>query len=254
MKRDYRCGAKKKKKPNPTNWQFSKMVNCQALAKEKLPDCVNLKPKFPRIIYQQNCGNCTANAVLAIDAYYHHPPSTFWVPSTIFCYHNQLIFDKEPTNEDCGSYIETALDVTRKLGVCNYKVWGNDKPFKTKPSKEAYADGLKGKEVTKYYHIVSLLQLKKALASGYPVAASLDWCWKSYHYDRDILPHVKKAEIGAKCIGGHAVVVVGYNDKKELLEVRNSWGASWCNGGYAYIAYKTFLNVIDWSDTYAVRG
>ena len=43
-------------------------------------------------------------------------------------------------------------------------------------------------------------------------------------------------------IGGHAMVVVGYDDAKEAFKVRNSWGADWGDQGYLWIGYQTFMN------------
>lgn len=36
---------------------------------------------------------------------------------------------------------------------------------------------------------------------------------------------------------GHAFVVVGYDDSRELFRVKNSWGTAWADGGYAWVSY-----------------
>lgn len=38
-------------------------------------------------------------------------------------------------------------------------------------------------------------------------------------------------------VGGHAIVLVGYNDKDRYLIIRNSWGTSWGERGYGRISY-----------------
>lgn len=38
-------------------------------------------------------------------------------------------------------------------------------------------------------------------------------------------------------VGGHAIVIVGYNDKDRYLIIRNSWGTSWGERGYGRISY-----------------
>lgn len=43
-------------------------------------------------------------------------------------------------------------------------------------------------------------------------------------------------------IGGHAMVVVGYDNAKSAFKVRNSWSASWGDHGYLWIGYETFMN------------
>jgi len=38
-------------------------------------------------------------------------------------------------------------------------------------------------------------------------------------------------------LGGHALVLVGYNDSTSRFTFRNSWGASWGDAGYGTIPY-----------------
>ncbi len=42
---------------------------------------------------------------------------------------------------------------------------------------------------------------------------------------------------GQDPIGGHAILAVGYDDKKQSFIVRNSWGAGWGIHGYFYLGY-----------------
>lgn len=242
-------GVKKKPHANPTNWQFASIKACSSQSVLTLPMKANLKSKFPPV-YDQIYGNCTSNAVLGCDAYYYHSTSKTWIPSTTFTYYNQRKMDKAGFDEDDGSYVETGLDAVRKYGVCNSKIWANNQPFDKKPSKAAYEDGLKGHEVTKYYNVTSLTQLKKALASGYPIAASMTWAFSSLD-GKYLLNDPSSKEI-KKCELGHAIVIVGYDDTTKTVEIRNSWGSNWGNNGYAYISYTTLKKIIWWDDTYAV--
>jgi hypothetical protein len=43
-------------------------------------------------------------------------------------------------------------------------------------------------------------------------------------------------------IGGHAVLIVGYNDVTKQFKFKNSWGTSWGNRGYGYLPYEYYLN------------
>jgi C1A family cysteine protease len=64
-----------------------------------------------------------------------------------------------------------------------------------------------------------------------------------------------------KRIGGHAVVAVGHDDKKEIknknpggkattgaILIRNSWGTGWGDGGYGWLPYDYILKwlAVDW--------
>jgi C1A family cysteine protease len=56
-----------------------------------------------------------------------------------------------------------------------------------------------------------------------------------------------------ECLGGHAVMCVGFNEFKKVFIVRNSWGASWGAKGYFYLPYEYMLNK-DWvSDFWTIR-
>lgn len=47
-----------------------------------------------------------------------------------------------------------------------------------------------------------------------------------------------------KRLGGHAVLLVGYNDAEKYFIVKNSWDTSWGEGGYFRIAYSEMSNSV----------
>ena len=242
-------GCKKK----PRRSMASKMTNvCAAKRKAnllKVPKKCSIKAGFPKVYYQ-HYGNCTANAVLGCDDYLFHG-SGKWIPSTTFTYYNQK--RKEKPMVDDGSCVEEALMMVKKYGACNSKIWPNDiNPWNTKPSKEAYADGLKGKEVKKWYELKNMKQMKQALVAGYPIACAVAWCFKNY--DENFVMNTPTKKEVDHAPSGHAIVIVGYDDDTKLVEFRNSWSELWGNKGYAYMTYETFKLVVWWNDTYAVTG
>ena len=242
-------GSKRKKQANPTNWQFAVRNECKTLNILILPRRVDLKPQFPPV-YDQIYNNCTSNAALAADNYYYHKPNSTWIPSTVFTYYNQRKMEGALKDPDDGSCVEIALNAIRKYGACNAKIWPNDKPYTQKPTKAAYEDGLKGHEITKYYAVNNLTQVKKALASKYPVVVSVSWAFKSI--DNKYLLNTPTKEEARNCDLGHAIVIVGYNDDTQTVEIRNSRGESWGNKGYAYMTYEAFKRVCWFDDAYAI--
>jgi hypothetical protein len=52
----------------------------------------------------------------------------------------------------------------------------------------------------------------------------------------------------------HAVIVVGYNDRRQLLKILNSAGAEWGDGGYAYVNPRHFCGAIESRRIYALGG
>lgn len=242
---DKLCGAKRRTiDPRDYLYEDAKPIM------PKLPAAASTKDGFPKV-YCQHYGDCTANAALAADDFYYHAPKKgTWIPSTVFTYYNCKEKNKDLKADD-GSCVEFALKDIRRHGACSAKVWPNDKPWNEKPSKEAYDNGLKGREITNFYRIKNFQQLKQAIAEGYPCPGCIEWAF-DYYDDDFVLNNPTKADIKKYADRWHAVVFVGYDDKTRLVEIRNSWGEDWCNDGYGYITYETFLKIVDWSDTYAV--
>ena len=45
------------------------------------------------------------------------------------------------------------------------------------------------------------------------------------------------APFGGSTGGGHVVLVVGYDDARQAFRIKNSWGPSWGENGYAWVSY-----------------
>jgi aminopeptidase C len=41
--------------------------------------------------------------------------------------------------------------------------------------------------------------------------------------------------------GGHALVVIGYDDNKQAFQLMNSWGKEWGQDGFIWLKYKEFV-------------
>lgn len=74
-------------------------------------------------------------------------------------------------------------------------------------------------------------QIKQALQNG-PVVGSMKVYTDFFYYGSGAYEHVYGAERG-----GHAVLIVGYNDAGGYWIIKNSWGAEWGVNGYARIKY-----------------
>jgi C1A family cysteine protease len=83
----------------------------------------------------------------------------------------------------------------------------------------------------------TLYEVKHCLSDGYPVAFGFT-VFESFMSDEvkrtGIAPMPQSNE---SVLGGHAVLAVGYDDSKNALIVRNSWGSEWGLDGYFYLPY-----------------
>ena len=55
-------------------------------------------------------------------------------------------------------------------------------------------------------------------------------------------------------LGGHAMVLVGYDDTEQQFIVRNSQGASWGANGYGFVPFSYVLNPLLARDFWVVDG
>lgn len=50
--------------------------------------------------------------------------------------------------------------------------------------------------------------------------------------------------VSGRAVGGHAYLLIGYDDRKELALIQNSWGIRWGLNGRAWIRYQDLEHLI----------
>ena len=85
-------------------------------------------------------------------------------------------------------------------------------------------------------YVTTMRGAKQALADGLPLLVGMD----AYSFGRTFW---KPSAGHATVLGGHAVVVDGYDDKEKVFSVRNCWGASWGDRGYTKLPYEDWGRV-----------
>jgi C1A family cysteine protease len=82
-----------------------------------------------------------------------------------------------------------------------------------------------------------------ALNNGYPVIIGFD-VYSSFITNSvsrtGMMPYPNTSR--ESLLGGHAVLIVGYNNATQRFTVRNSWGTSWGDKGYFYMPYQVIQN------------
>ena len=98
-----------------------------------------------------------------------------------------------------------------------------------------------------------LSQLKSCLASGYPFVFGFT-VYESFESAQVAKAgHASLPKSNEPSIGGHAVMCVGYDDAKQWLIIRNSWGGQWGMKGCFTLPYSylTDANLAD--DFWTIR-
>jgi C1A family cysteine protease len=203
-----------------------------------LREIVDLR-KWASVIEQQgHLGSCTGQAVvgayeLLLNRDY---ANQFTDLSRLFVYYNARLLEGV-VSEDVGAYIRDAIRAVQRYGVCDERTWPyRINYFNVTPTDTSYQDAKK-RNIKNYRRIVGLPGILDALNANRPVAFSL-----LVYREFDLLENsndyiLRTPSAGAQPLGGHAMCLVGYDLKRELVLARNSFGADWCMGGYCWITF-----------------
>ena len=227
-----------KDKPDDRDFKFRLAAPVDA------PDLVDLRPNCPPVYNQHELGSCSANAIGgAIEFDQIKQGMVPWVPSRLFIYYNERAMEGT-INEDAGAQIRDGIKCINTLGVCPETEWPYDmEKFAIKPLLECYTTAKEHPSVL--YHSVNQDQhsIEQALASGFPVVFGFT-VYEKFESEEvastGILPMLDDEK--QECMGGHAVLCVGYDRIKQLFLVRNSWGEEWGQAGYFWMPYEYMLN------------
>ncbi len=223
-----------------------------------LPRSIDLRPDCPPIYDQGQLGSCTANALAAAFDFDHHKEGEpFMSPSRLFIYWNERNLEGT-VDSDAGAMIRDGVKVLVKLGASPETDWPYDiAKFTVKPPVQAYQDGLKNRLLT-YQRIMRPAanptnDMLTCLSSGYPFVTGIS-VYESFETDATAatgrIPVPQKSET---LLGGHAILVVGYDIGKEEFICRNSWGSSWGDKGYCYLPFEYLASTGLASDQWLLR-
>jgi C1A family cysteine protease len=136
---------------------------------------------------------------------------------------------------DSGAKIKDAIEALAKEGAVEESVWPykaghyGDKP----PAMVATATRWK---ITQVRSLKGVEEIESALRTDGPVVAGIEV------YQEAMSPQAAKTGVfqlpikGAQIVGGHAVVLVAYDDQRKQFKFSNDWGAGWGDRGYGYLS------------------
>lgn len=205
---------------------------------------LSISSHMPPVFDQGELGSCVANATGAAFAYDHlKEHGEIYIPSRLFIYYNAREIENS-INSDDGCQIRDAVKQLAALGTCHEDMWEyNISKFATKPTKKCYSEALKN-QVLRYQRVNQTQQdIESVLFSGYPVVFGMAV------YEGLESEEIKKTGIlpmpdleNEKSLGGHAVMIVGYNRPKRKFKIRNSWSADWGIKGHFWADYDYILD------------
>ncbi|MEI6631886.1 MAG: C1 family peptidase [bacterium] len=205
--------------------------------KVRLPKEADLRKYCSSVEEQGRLGSCTACALAGnLEFLDNKPDASYLDVSRLFIYYNERAL-RGNEDFDSGASLRDGIKTLKNTGYCWEKNWPYAiARFDRKPSKRCYLEA-KTHLIKSYHRIYILLEMLTCLAEGYPFVFGFT-VYKSFRSKKvartGIAAMPKKSE---RVIGGHAVMAVGYNQKKKRFLVRNSWGLKWGQNGYFTLPY-----------------
>ena len=86
-----------------------------------------------------------------------------------------------------------------------------------------------------------LYDLRKAIMRGNPVVVEMQITNEFKNLKQTRFWQVSSGDVTPA--GTQFVVVVGYDEERKAVELLNSWGREWGNGGYIWVSYDDFSNL-----------
>jgi C1A family cysteine protease len=208
-----------------------------------LPAQLSLRDLCPAIWDQGQLGSCTAHAVGA--AYVMEAKKqgvVEFMPARLFCYYNARTLEGT-VREDSGATLRDAVKAVANWGAPPESMQPYDiAKFTRKPTKRTYQVGARN-QALRYMSIPQdAQQVKIRIAQGFPVIIGFT-VYQSFESQSvartGVVPMPAPNE---QVLGGHAVLVVGWDDAKGAWEVRNSWGEGWGDHGYFWMPQQYLTN------------
>jgi C1A family cysteine protease len=210
------------------------------------PPSASLRESVVSILDQNPLGSCVANAVgQAIRVRLFVKGETdAELTSRLFAYWHSRNQHGD-TKNDSGTYIRTCIKVLNVLGRPPERIWPYVPAKFTEKPPPIVLSHAHDKRAAKYHRVdevgtARVPILKAAVAAGMPfVFGTL----VSVPFTNDKGPLVVGPPLNETIAGGHAMCGVGYDDAG--VEVPNSWGTTWRNGGFIKLTW----DYLTWAST-----
>ena len=204
-------------------------------------DKIDLSPMCPPVLDQKNLGSCTAFMTLACARFTAMEKGVEAKRlSELYQYYNSRVL-QGTVKQDSGASIRNAFKALARWGSCLDTTWPYQvAKFKQTPPNKAFEEGAKrALKPVNYMRIgQTAADIQGQIAAKNPVGIGFT-CY-------DNLTEAGKTGIvpmpEGSVIGGHAILLVGYDREKRLYKFLNSWGRNWGDKGFGYIPFDYVHN------------
>ena len=236
--------------------QFKKANVYEGLAaddtKNPLPESVSLLRFAPDRKNQGKQGSCVAwssayaaRTIVEAASTGQSGNSTAYSPA--FVYNNIAL-------EDCqGSYIQKAMEFMSNKGALPFNEFPYDDQDCSRQASGSLMNKASGNRMHGFTRLtetedvngINIRAVKEHLAKDAPVVIGMmvggTFMQDMMGKDTWAPSSDDRSQMG---FGGHAMCVIGYDDRRQAFQFMNSWGPEWGNNGIAWVRYADFKEFV----------
>lgn len=211
------------------------------------PEKCDLSNKIKKVYDQESISSCTSNAICQAFNMLNVTDLTF-DPSRLYVYWAERYIENGDSSKnltDNGADADDGLSWCQNVGICPEIEWPyvlskvDDAPPSTvhTPHKISQIIDIGGTGDN------LLTNIKIGMTTGFPVLVAIEVYSSFMNHQvasNGIVPMPKTDS--EQFEGGHEVLLVGYDDSKQLMMFVNSWGNLWGQNGYGWLPYSYITN------------
>ncbi|MFN0083367.1 MAG: C1 family peptidase, partial [Ferruginibacter sp.] len=222
--------------------------------KNPLPEMVSLLAFAPSRQNQGKQGSCVAwsatyaaRTILEAASTKQDPNSIAYSPA--FMYNNIAL-------QDCqGAYIQKAMEFMQQKGAVSYQDFRYDENDCSRQASGQLEQQALQNKIHGFHRLtetddvdgINIRAVKEHLAKDAPVVIGM---MVGGTFMQDMVGqkvwHPSRNDESMTGFGGHAMCVIGYDDRLEggAFQIMNSWGPEWGQNGIAFVRYGDFKNFV----------
>ncbi len=211
-----------------------------------LPSVVDLSAGLPPVGNQGMQSSCVAWAVGYYYKTFQERQERGWeVNTTAHQFSPAYIYNQRATSDctkDAGMTFPNGFTILQTKGAATLAAFPYSQLDSCTQPSQAVVEGAWPYRSESYANVflgkgnADLAVLKALLANGEPIALAVP-VYADFYGASSTDYIVTRPAPGEPYYGGHAVLVVGYDDAIGGFKIVNSWGTAWGKSGFAYLTY-----------------
>jgi hypothetical protein len=213
---------------------------------------VDLRADFGPVLDQdglQSCGACATTAV--VEYHFKKTNQRLVRGSALFLYYNARKIGGT-VNQNIGMLINHAPAALMAFGLCEEQAWPYKRErFADEPTQQCYNTATAA-EAIQYARLGTIDEIKVSLSQSLPVIFGSDIPKNYYMAAAKTGRMPEYGAIDHDEPFGHALVIVGYDERDKSWLIRNSAGADYGDKGYFRMPYSVFNKHVWNEDVWAI--